>query len=166
MGMYPELPWIQEAKKHVGLKEIKGSKHNLIILGWLLRLKAWWANDETAWCGVFVAFCLQSVDIKVPKNWMRALDYLNYGTKLNAPAYGCVAVKSRVGGGHVGFVVGKTPSGKIVVLGGNQSDMVCYALYDESEFQYRWYGYASQPAEHRYTLPVLTNITKTNVTES
>jgi alpha-D-ribose 1-methylphosphonate 5-triphosphate synthase subunit PhnG len=29
------------------------------------------------------------------------------GTKLAKPAYGCVAVKTRIGGGHVCFVVGK-----------------------------------------------------------
>jgi uncharacterized protein (TIGR02594 family) len=58
------------------------------------------------------------------------------GTKLAKPAYGCVAVKTRIGGGHVCFVVGKDKaSGKLVCLGGNQSNMVCYALYNESDFE-------------------------------
>ena len=31
----PELPWIAEARKHVGQKEIKGPKHNPVIMGWI-----------------------------------------------------------------------------------------------------------------------------------
>lgn len=44
------LPWILEAKKHIGLKEIPGPKHNATILSWLTQLKAWWKEDETPWC--------------------------------------------------------------------------------------------------------------------
>lgn len=167
MGAFPELEWIECARKYVGVKEIKGSKHNPTIISWLDKLKAWWKDDETAWCGTFVAICLQTSGIKVPKFWMRALDYSNYRTKLDKPAYGCIAVKKRTGGGHVTFVVGKTASGKLVCLGGNQSDMVCYALYNESDFEdFMWYGHTNAPAKHRYDLPILKNISATKVTES
>ena len=30
-----ELPWMAEAKKHIGLKEIVGAKHNPKIVEWL-----------------------------------------------------------------------------------------------------------------------------------
>ena len=30
-----ELSWISEARKHIGLREIKGAKHNPTILAWL-----------------------------------------------------------------------------------------------------------------------------------
>ena len=50
MSQLPELKWIAEARKHIGLKEIKGSRHNPIILSWLKKLKAWWNEDESAWC--------------------------------------------------------------------------------------------------------------------
>ena len=33
--------WIIEAKKHIGLAEIPGPKHNATILNWLKDLKAW-----------------------------------------------------------------------------------------------------------------------------
>lgn len=167
MGANPELSWIATGRQYLGETEIKGPKHNPKILHMLDSLGAWWRNDEEAWCGVFVAYCLQQSGVKYPKHWYRALDYLNYGAKLNKPAYGCVAVKSRKGGGHVCFVVGQTAAGKLVCLGGNQSDKVCFALYNVSDFeQFRWYGKTSNPAAHRYTLPTLTNITQTKVTEA
>ena len=166
--MKPELDWIAEARKHIGLKEIKGLKHNTTIAKWLVALKAWWTDDETPWCGVYVAHCLKTAGVRYPKHWYRALDYLNYGSKLKKPAYGCVAVKTRSGGGHVCFVVGRDKtSGKLVCLGGNQSDMVCFALYRESDFEaFMWYGRTLAPAEMRYNLPVLTGVTSTGGKES
>lgn len=169
MSQFPELAWIAEARKHIGLREIKGPKHNLTIVGWLKALKAWWTDDETPWCGTFIAHCLQTAGVKYPKNWFRALAYADtaYGAKLKKPAYGCVAVKTRQGGGHVCFVVGRDlRTGKLVCLGGNQSDMVCFALYAESDFEaFMWCGQTSQPAQHRYELPVLSGVTATKVSE-
>lgn len=164
-----DLAWMIEAKKHVGLREDTSKKrHNGIILGWLKSLGAWWKDDETAWCGVFTAHCLRVAGVKYPKHWYRALDYVNYGAKLTKPAYGCIAVKTRTGGGHVCFVVGRDKkTGKLVCLGGNQNNMVCYALYNESDFQaFMWYGVTSRPADHRYDLPVLDNVRATAVTEA
>lgn len=167
MTHQPELPWIAEARKYVGLREIKGSKHNPTIISWLDSLKAWWKEDETAWCGTFIAHCLKASGVVTPKFWMRALDYSNYRTKLDKPAYGCIAVKKRSGGGHVTFVVGKTSTGKLVCLGGNQGNMVCYALYNESDFEdFMWYGATLAPAAYRYNLPILKNVLATQVTEA
>lgn len=175
----PDLAWIVEAKKHVGLDEIKGIKHNQTIISWLEELGAWWKDDETAWCGVFIAICLkragliQSKTLKAkpgyyPKNWMRALAYMyEGGIRLEKPCYGCVAVKTRKGGGHVTFIVGKTQNGKLVGCGGNQSNKVCFAVYDVSEFEaFMWYGKTDTPASRRYDLPVIKNVTASTVSES
>ena len=104
----------------------------------------------------------------IQKHLYHALDYANYRSKLTIAAYGCVAIKTRSGGGHVFFVAGwESKSGKLVWIGGNQSNMVCYALYIESDFQeFRWYGKTNRPAESRYKLPVLNGVTSTKVTES
>lgn len=162
-----ELSWMKTAKELLGVTEVKGVKHHPIIIKMLNYLGAWWKEDETAWCGVFTAYCLKKNGIKIPKHWYRAKDYLNAGALLTKPAYGCIAIKSRVGGGHVCFVAGITPQGKLVCLGGNQSNKVCYALYDVKDFeQFRWYGKTSTPLQGRYTLPILTNVTATKVTES
>ena len=109
MSNYPELAWIAEARKHIGLKENTSKfAHSPTILSWLKKLGAWWMEDETPWCGTFVAHCLQTAGVKFPKNWFRALAYLNGGNKLAKPAYGCVAVKTRVGGGHVSLCLSVT----------------------------------------------------------
>ena len=161
-----DLAWMIEAKKHIGLREIPGKNHNQTIMSWIKSLGGWFTDDETPWCGTFVAHCLKTAGIKYPKNWYRALDYLNYGAPLQKPAYGCVAIKTRKGGGHVCFVVGRNKAGKLVCLGGNQGNAVSYALYNESEFEeFRWYGKTSRPADHRYNLPVLNGVSATKVSE-
>jgi hypothetical protein len=33
-------------------------------------------DDETPWCGTYVAHCLQTSGVKFPKDWFRALAYL------------------------------------------------------------------------------------------
>ena len=168
MSSFTELDWIKEARKHVGLKELNGTNKHPTIDSWAKSLGASWVIGQ-AWCGTLVAHCLKTAGIKYPKNWYRALAYSTEGgVKLSKPAYGCVAVKTRKGGGHVCFVVGRDKTtGKLVCLGGNQSDMVCYALYKESDFEsFMWYGKTNSPAQSRYNLPVLQGISKTNVTES
>ncbi|SPL71731.1 hypothetical protein KPC_2909 [Acinetobacter stercoris] len=163
----PELAWMVEAYKHNGLKEnTSKTTHNPTILGWLKELKAWWSEDETPWCGVFVAICLKRAGVEYPKLYMRALEYRDTAKKLSKPAYGCVAIKTRTGGGHVFFVVGKTTTGKIVGYGGNQNNSVCYATFEPSELEYYWYGKTNRPADIRYVLPVIKSVSATKVCES
>ena len=163
-----ELDWINEARKHPGLKELNGSNKHPTIDGWAKNLGASWVIGQP-WCGTFIAHCLKTAGVKYPKNWYRALAYASDGgVKLKEPAYGCVAVKNRNGGGHVCFVVGRDKkTNKLVCLGGNQSNMVCFALYAESDFDaFMWYGKTNTPAQNRYDLPILSGVTATKVTES
>ena len=152
-----ELPWLAEARKHIGLKEIPGAKHNPIIQAWLKDLGAWWKDDETPWCGVFVAHCLKTAGRDIPKNWFRAKEYENYGLKLKQPAYGCIATFTREGGGHVGFVVGETEDGQLLIQSGNQSNGVNIRAFPKSRAtSYRWPSKGGQllpPDPSRYTLP-------------
>ncbi len=150
------LPWIIEARKHIGLKEIPGPKHNLTILSWLSQLKAWWKDDETPWCGVFTAHCFRVSGMQLPKHWMRAKDWGNgWGTRLEKPVPGCVVVFERQGGGHVGFVLGITKLNELVVLGGNQSNSVNIARFSRDRvFGYYWPR--DFPLVQESPLPVLT----------
>ena len=68
MAPQKELPWIAEARKYIGLAEVPGKNHNPMILNWLHGLKAWWKDDETPWCGVFVAHCLRIGGRDIPKD--------------------------------------------------------------------------------------------------
>lgn len=119
-------PWLIKAKSYVGLKEIPGPTHNSTILQWLNALGAWWKDDETAWCGVFVAYCLQAGgQYPIPKLWFRAKEWSEYGSLLRPDrlAPGAILVFGRTGGGHVGFYVGEDRL-YYHVLGGNQSNGV------------------------------------------
>ena len=168
-----ELPWMAEAKKHIGLKEIVGAKHNPKIVEWLKEMgnfpgaaKSWYFEDETPWCGLFVGYCLGKSGRAVIKDWYRAKAWAEAGlTKLDKPAYGCIAVKSRKGGGHVFFVVGKDKQGRILGLGGNQGNAVSIVPFNLADIDgYYWpsnvggagQAVKSQPAPERYDLPVTT----------
>ena len=117
--------WLKIAETYTGLAEIRGPKHNKVILGWLDKLGAWWRNDETPWCGVFVAHCLDFVDQPYPTMYMRAKAWADYGSLLRRDrlAPGAILVFDRAGGGHVGFYVGED-AGHYFVLGGNQGNAV------------------------------------------
>ena len=56
MSKYPIPPWLDQAYRYRGLREIPGKQHNPTIQRWLKTLKAAWSDDETPWCdGVDVA---------------------------------------------------------------------------------------------------------------
>jgi uncharacterized protein (TIGR02594 family) len=85
---------------------------------------------------------------------------MNFGTKLSKPAVGAIVVFWRgtpsSGSGHVGFVAGKDASGRLLVLGGNQGDMVSIKPGDTS----RLVGYvwpSSDLSGVNYTLPILNS---------
>lgn len=127
-----EPAWLTEARRHLGVAEVPGPKHSPVIQSWLHKLRAWWNDDETPWCGVFVAACMDAVGIPLPKYWMRAKAWAEWGSRLSAPIPGCIVVFERQGGGHVGFVVGRTAKGHLMVLGGNQGNRVSIAPFDRT----------------------------------
>lgn len=158
MAQQNELPWIAEARKYIGQSEIPGKAHNPTILNWLHNLKAWWKDDETPWCGTFAAHCLRVGGRDIPKDWMRAKEYAFVGKRLPKPAYGCLAVFTRQGGGHVGFVVGRDRYGNLLVLGGNQGNRVSIASFPMSRVAaFVWPsegGAVRVPGIGRYDLPL------------
>ena len=160
----PELIHVANARKYIGTVEVKGTKHNPKILALTVKAfaatgkKSWIHNDEIPWCGSYLGgvFAESGLGHKIPKEFYRAREWESAGTKLTRPAYGCVVTFTRDGGGHVGIVVGKTKTGMLKVLGGNQSDAVNIADFDPKRVTaYRWVSSGSVPHEHRYDLPVL-----------
>lgn len=133
------LRWIEEARKYLGLIEIKGPKHAQAILDmWKAIKRGGIKDDETPWCAAFVGACLEQVGIQSTR-FESAKSYLGWGEKLDRPVLGCVVVFTRDGGGHVGFVVGKSPSGNLLVLGGNQGDEVNIREFPLTRVTgYRW----------------------------
>ena len=175
MTTQTELEWVAHGRAKIGTYEIKGSKHNPVILAmWQLgfqatKQKQWINDDETAWCGAFTAYCMAraGLDKHIPKAFYRAKEWASVGTSLNKPAYGAIVVFSRSGGGHVGLVVGKDSRGNIMVLGGNQSNAVNIMPFATSRvLAYRWCGTQKLPNASRYNLPLLNSNGKVSTNEA
>ena len=174
MTQKTELPWMAEARKHIGLTEIPGkTSHNKTLLQWLKDMgryssesRAWWLDDETPWCGLFVGHVLGVSGRFVVRNWFRARAWEDRAamSRLDKPAYGCIVTFTRTGGGHVGFVVGKDAAGNLLVLGGNQGNRVSIAAFAPSRVTGYWWpsrwnaslkqAVKSFPSPERYQLPV------------
>lgn len=146
--------WMRIARKHIGVKEVPGPRHNATIIRWLRDLKAWWAEDETPWCGTFVAHCLQEAGVNIPVHWYRAKGWEQFGSLLRRErlAPGAILVFERHGGGHVGFYAGEDRN-YFYVLGGNQANGVNIMKLAKSRcIASRWptgYPVIGQPVEMR-----------------
>lgn len=187
-----ELEWIKIAKSLNGQRE-NGSTNKSPFIEKMVKSLTGGSLPSyiygQPWCGTFVAYCLQQAGFtkgnincrllswdggssganKYPLNWYGAGDYAKEaGFKLLKPCYGCVAIKSRKGGNHVCFVVGRDQkTNKLVCIGGNQGNAVSYALYAESEFNdFMWYGKTQNPSPERYNIPIMSNVTASRVTEA
>lgn len=120
-----EPKWLTVARSLIGTREIPGPAHNSFVAKAWGRLGATWFNDdETPWCGLFVAHCIDAAGLEIPKpsQFPRAKAWLAWG-KDSQPVLGAVAVFGRTGGGHVGFAVGESAN-ELYILGGNQSNAV------------------------------------------
>ena len=175
-----EISWVAKARTMIGTAEKAGKAENpKIVEMWQVgftatnqanRLKdAVWRTENTPWCGGFMAWVMAKSNLAhhIPKSFPLARSWANAGTKLSKPAYGCVVVFSRGNMGHVGIVVGKDTKGNLMVLGGNQGDAVNIKPFAVSRvLAYRWCGTQSQPAPHRYKLPILRSNGRVSTNEA
>lgn len=124
-----EPVWLQYARKQIGVREIRGPKHDSRIMAMVKRTARFLGitvnDDETPWCGTFAADCVLAAGHTPPKIAVRAKSWATWGVALPTfnPPLGAVAVFERPGGGHVGFIVGETKT-HFLILGGNQKDSV------------------------------------------
>lgn len=134
-----EPTWLTEARRFVGLKEVVGAAHEPEILQmWRDIKRGGIKDDETPWCAAFVGAMLERSGVRSSR-FESARSYLEWGQPLSEPEAGCIVVFERQGGGHVGFVVGRTADGHLLVLGGNQSNRVSIAPFDRARvIAYRW----------------------------
>lgn len=157
--------WLKQARKYVGVAEVKGPHHNPQIIKFLDEADGKSGegktlqginDDETPWCATFVSAVFEEVGIQSMRSaWARS--YLKFGNELDGPAVGAVVVFERgPTSGHVGFVVGKNAAGNIIVLGGNQGDMVKLSPFNRGRvLSYRWPKGYDEPACGMSALPVV-----------
>jgi len=125
--------WLKIAMKEIGTKEISGYKHNSRVIEYH-SISGGFTTDEVPWCGSFVNWVLRKSGISTTVPYpARALSWLKFGVQ-SKPITGTVAIKSRAGGGHVGFVVA-TSGSYVWILGGNQSNEVNIRKYLISDFK-------------------------------
>ncbi|HZT48538.1 MAG TPA: TIGR02594 family protein [Hyphomicrobiaceae bacterium] len=123
--------WLELAWADLGVAEAPGADNNSKVLRYYAdaghpEVRA----DEVAWCAAFVGACLERAGVGGTRSLM-ARSYLAWGEPLSEPRAGAIAVLSRGSDpslGHVGFLVGLTPS-QAVLLGGNQGDAVSVAAF-------------------------------------
>lgn len=121
--------WLQIAMGELGETEITGAKHNPRILGYHLATGLKASDDETPWCGSFVAWCFQEAGIPYDsklaaraRSWLANAEF----KRIDKPILGAVGVLPRgrqgSGQGHVFFFNGWVDSTKeyFFGLGGNQ----------------------------------------------
>jgi len=128
--------FVKSALKEVDVKEIVGSGQESRVLEYQATTAGKYSEDETPWCGAFVSWVFTTTKIrhglKTPE---RAKDWINFGSPTSNPVVGSVAIKSRVGGGHVCIVVGKDLNGNLLCVGGNQNNMVSISTYKRDVFE-------------------------------
>lgn len=120
---------LQEALKTYGTAEKAGQGSNPSILAWAKAtgLDRVYRNDETAWCGLWMAYVVLQAGWEPPLYPLGARNWLNFGVPQKQAGLGDVLVfwrKNPKGTeGHVGMYVGEDREA-FHVLGGNQSDRV------------------------------------------
>lgn len=129
-------PWLDEAEKDLGLKELSGRKHNPRILEMFHQSgHGWVTDDETAWCSAAMNAWMEQAGIKGTGS-LAARSWLSWGKKVSTPQRGAIAVFSRGKSswqGHVAICTGKHTRTHIEVIGGNQRNAVNIRMYPKSK---------------------------------
>ena len=132
------------AQRFVGVREVPGAASNPLLLA-MLRLDAPWCDDDVVpWCSAFVNGVAWLLRLPRSKS-LSARSWLAVGRAVElsraAPGWDVVVLTRGQGAqpgpdvlrapGHVGFFAG-VQDGRVLVLGGNQSDAVSIAAFDAS----------------------------------
>jgi uncharacterized protein (TIGR02594 family) len=122
------------AQKEIGVSEVPGPRSNPRIVEYhkATSLDPKLRNDNTPWCSSFVNWVVQQGGL-MGTNSASALSWRQWGNDAHGPSLGAIAVLDYGSGhGHVAFVAGVTTAGRVILLGGNQSDQVRYSVFGAS----------------------------------
>lgn len=131
LGTLPRM--LAEALKLLDTRETPGPGNNPTIIAWAkeIGIERVYTADSIPWCGLFIALCAHRAGKPLASSPLWALSWANWGTAGGQPRLGDVLVFQREGGGHVGLYIGED-STFYHVLGGNQSDKVCFTRIAKS----------------------------------
>lgn len=119
-----------------GVYEIAGTVNSPRIMKYSHDIGLTWVkDDETAWCALFVNWCLMTAG-KPNTKAANARSFLTYGVSTKTPVLGDIVVLWRESinsaFGHVGFFIHDTEN-YIYILGGNQSDSVNITRFPKTQ---------------------------------
>jgi uncharacterized protein (TIGR02594 family) len=144
---------VAEALKLFGTVEAAGAANSPTIMGWADevggKVDEAYRADSIPWCGLFIAVVAKRAGKTVPDGPLWALNWAKFGVSAGQPMLGDVLTFIRPGGGHVALYVGEDADA-YHVLGGNQSDQVCFTRIDKKRLhRVRRPLYMNQPATVR-----------------
>ena len=136
VGLCP--PWMTVVQSKLGLRGSSNGRDDVptaAVQNMLKRVGATATTSEkdgavhvTYWCSAFANACLEEADIAGTKN-AAAKSFLSWGSALNQPRFGAICVLKRKGGNHVSFYVDTLADGHLLLLGGNQGNMVRFSRF-------------------------------------
>jgi len=138
-----DLPWIAEAKKHVGQQEVRDRSK---LMAYFATAGLHYDPSKIPWCGIRLATHFHASFPKQPMiaNPAWALGWKEFGVDCTAQN-GANHVFERDGGGHVAICLGQTAAG-FVCLGCNQDNSICIEVHSKVGFQgARWPDKFSAP---------------------
>jgi uncharacterized protein (TIGR02594 family) len=127
------MNWMEIATCELGEHEIPGAKANKRILEYSKGVGSF-DSDEIPWCSAFVNWVLKRAGYQITGR-ANARSWLEYGLTIGEPEYGDIVVFWRNQPdsvfGHVAFYLCDAGN-KLKVLGGNQGNSICAALYPKT----------------------------------
>lgn len=109
------------------------------------------AGNHNPWCAAFVNYCLKEAGFPPAGSFMSSFGFAEDRMrfkKIKKPVYGAIRFNRTSLGGHVCFIYGKLGA-KLVVLGGNQGDEICFEhpSNEKGEAFFLPIGYVENPAK-------------------
>jgi len=142
---------VEEALKMLGTKEVPGPGNSKVIMQWAKELgdpsvANVYTADSVPWCGLFMAIIAKRAGKTPVKDPLWALNWGAFGVPAGQPGLGDVLTFIRPEGGHVAIYVGEDQK-CYHVLGGNQSDQVCFTRMEKTRLRkVRRPNYMNQPS--------------------
>jgi len=106
-------------------------------------------NKEGSWCAAYICWTLDKSGYKIHSKGRMASQSFRYFNnklyrKIDKPIFGAITLYTSIKNpsyGHVGYLFGKTKSGRYILLGGNQSNRLKFASYPERFGGYKLNGF-------------------------
>jgi len=108
-------------------------------------------NDSKfgSWCAAYICWTLGNSGFTIHKDGRMASQAFRYNKKIlykkiKKPIFGAIILYTKVTNpahGHIGYLFGLTPSGKYILLGGNQNNRLKFAAYPKRFGSYKLNGF-------------------------